>query len=129
MQPYPYGGGMQPQDQQDLKNMQELCKKHIMHLLQFETMDGHVFPGIVENVDDDGVDVLVPDGDNYDDNDYDYNYDNNYQHRQYWYGGGFGFYPYGFPPFWQGYPFRFRRFRRRRFPFRILRRIFFPYFY
>lgn len=37
MHQYPYGDGMQPYDQQ---NMQDLCKKHQLYLMQFETMDG-----------------------------------------------------------------------------------------
>lgn len=123
MHQYPYGDGMQPYDQQ---NMQDLCKKHQLYLMQFETMDGQVFPGIVDHVDDDGVDILVPDGDNFDDNDYDNNWDRQYSP---WFSGSYGFMPYGYSPYWHGYPRRFRRFRRRRFPFRVFRRIFFPFFY
>lgn len=131
MYPYPHGNAMPPYDQQ---NLIDLCKKYKMHLMLFETMDGQMFPGIVDNVDDDGVEILVPDGDNFNDYDDDNDYDNDYDYKNWdrqfapWY-GGYGFIPYGYPPFWYGYPRIFRRFRRRRYPFRVLRRIMFPFFY
>lgn len=37
--------------------------------MQFETDDGETVEGIIDNIDDDGVDVLVPEGDVDDDGD------------------------------------------------------------
>ena len=125
MQPIPYGGQM---PQYGTQNIHDLCRRYQLFLMQFETNDGQMFDGIIDNVDDDGVDVLVPVGDYNDDND-DYNNDNNWN-RQFFPGyGGYGFPPYGYSPYGFGYPRRFRRFRRRRYPFHVFRRIFFPFFF
>ena len=90
------------------------------HLVQMETTDGTILDGIIEDVDDEGVDLLEPAGDMDGDDNYD---------RQFGYGGYGGFGGYGFNPYIRFYPRRFRRFRRRRFPFPFIRRLFFPYFY
>ncbi|WP_175615242.1 hypothetical protein [Piscibacillus halophilus] len=100
------------------KSLFDTCHKHHLYLVQTETIDGQMFEGIIDEYDDDGVTLLVPYGD---------------QDRVDGYGPGPG-YGYGFgpgfgPQYGYGYPRRFRRFRRFRFPFFNLRRIFFPFFY
>lgn len=115
MYPYPQmpqeptGGGQQ--------SMEELCKRYLLHLVQMEGTDGNMYEGIIEDVDDEGIDMLIPDGEM--DRD-----DENGMYRQFYGTYGYGPFGYGF-----GYPRRFRRFRRRRFPIYFFRRLFFPYFY
>jgi len=70
----------------------------------------NIYEGIIEDVGEDSVDMLIPVGDVEDDPDYGM--------RQYFGQMGYG-----------GYPRRFRRFRRHRFPFFIFRRLLFPHFY
>ncbi|SDH68248.1 hypothetical protein SAMN05192534_10959 [Alteribacillus persepolensis] len=97
------------------RNMPELCRRYQYHLVQMEGTDGQIYDGIIEDVDNDNVYLLEPAGD---DNDMD---------RQPPYGFGFGYG--GYPPYGYGYPRRFRRFRRRRYPYFFFRRLFFPFFY
>ncbi|MFC0472554.1 hypothetical protein ACFFHM_19225 [Halalkalibacter kiskunsagensis] len=109
-------GAMDPAYQQ--QQMHDLCQQYYNHLMQFETTDGQVHDGIIDSVDQNGVNMLIPDGDTEQrNNDQRYGFDVGY--------GGYG----GYPPYGYGYPRRFRRFRRQRFPFYLLRSLFFPYFY
>ncbi|WP_208590116.1 hypothetical protein [Gracilibacillus suaedae] len=106
----PYGQMMEPQ-QMDYhhyqKQMYEMCKNYQLYFMQFQTTEGETFEGIIEELDDDGVIILIPVGDTERGDE---------AERQY----GFG---YGY------FPRRFRRFRRRRLPFFLLRSLFFPYYY
>ncbi|MFA1819548.1 hypothetical protein ACDX78_04965 [Virgibacillus oceani] len=95
--------------------MYDLCKRYKYHLIQCEGTDGQMYDGIIDSVSDDSVYLLVPAGDTERDNQDDMT-------RQFDYGYNYGYGGYG-------YPRRFRRFSRRRFPFFFLRRLFFPYFY
>jgi hypothetical protein len=115
----PYSQQHQGMSKQDLYQM---CEKYMNYYAQLEKEDGTVVEGIVDRVDKDHVDMLVPVGDQEWDEQYD---------RQYGYGGygGYGGYPYGYGGYGYGIPRRFRRFRRIRYPFFILRRLFFPYYY
>ncbi|OLS36995.1 hypothetical protein BTR22_09885 [Alkalihalophilus pseudofirmus] len=99
-------------DQPSPEEMYNFCTQFMQHLVQFGTNDGNVYDGIIEDVNQEGVTMLMPDGDN---DDYDNNMNNN--QRQY---------PYGY---YGRYPRRFRRFRRQFFPFFLLSSLFFPYFY
>ncbi len=100
------------------KQMYELCNKFHLYFVQIQAIDGQMYDGIIEDVDDDSVTLLMP----YGDMDREVGTE-----RQYGFGysgyGGYGGYG-GF-----GFPRRFRRFRRFRFPFFRLRRLFFPYYY
>ncbi|GAB2559015.1 hypothetical protein [Gracilibacillus alcaliphilus] len=91
------------------QQMHETCKNLYLHFVQFQTMEGQMLDGIIEDVDEDGVTMLIPDGDAE---------SAEGMERQFGYGYG-GFY----------YPWRFRRFRRFRFPFFGIRRLFFPFYY
>ncbi|WP_156288449.1 hypothetical protein [Oceanobacillus salinisoli] len=101
------------------REMHDFCMRHRDHYVMFETDDGQVYDGIVLNVEADNVVILMPVGDQREEE-----LDENEEAR-YGYGAGFGA-PYG------GYgrfPRRFRRFRRFPFPFFRIRRFFFPFFY
>lgn len=114
----PYGTPMhhEPMDQVSHKQqMQDFCKRYHHYFAQIETTDGNIYDGIIDGSDDESVYLLVPSGDSERDD------ENN---RQYPFGGPP--FDYGFPP---RFPRRFRRFRRQRFPFFFLRRLFFPYFF
>jgi hypothetical protein len=102
-------GMMDPSMQQ---HMYELCQQYHHHMMQFQTADGQTIEGIIDGVDREGVNLLVPVGDTDDDQG---------THTDFRYGYG------GFPGY--GFPRRFRRFRRQHFPFFFLRRLFFPFFY
>ncbi|MBP2257415.1 hypothetical protein [Virgibacillus alimentarius] len=95
--------------------MYDLCKRYKYHFIQCEGMDGQMYDGIIDGVSDEDVYLLMPVGDMDRENQGD-------RPRQFDYGYNYGYGGYG-------YPRRFRRFRRRRFPFFSLRRLFFPYFY
>lgn len=99
-------GSMDPTRHQ--QSMHDFCKRYHHHLVQFETTDGHMYEGIIDNVDHNGVDMLIPVGEME-------RGDQVEDERQF----GFG----------SGIPRRFRRFRRHRFPFFILRRLFFPFIF
>lgn len=100
---------------QHVKQIHDLCHKHQLELMQLQTSDGQIYDGIIERVDQEGVTVLMPCGDEQQDE----------WNRQFgWYGGFGPGYGYGF-----GYPRRFRRFRRRRFPFFTLSGLWMPFFY
>lgn len=101
--------------------MKEFCKQYHHHYIMMEADDGQIYEGIIDGMDDDNVDMLVPIGDM-----------DREDMRQYPY-GGYPYSPYGYPygyynPYVYGYPRRFRRFARRRFPFSGLRAFFFPIF-
>jgi hypothetical protein len=102
-------GQMEQPTQEDMYNF---CSQFMQHLVQFGTTDGNMHDGIIENVNQEGVMMLMPDGD-------DDTRDSSMTHDQRQYGYGYGY----------GYPRRFRRFRRQFFPFFLLSSLFFPYFY
>ncbi|MDQ0158226.1 hypothetical protein [Alkalibacillus salilacus] len=117
---------MNPYKKPKEEDFHHLCRQHQMHFVHLETQDGQMFDGIIDDVDDQSVTLIMPWGDMEQDR-----FDDGY-------GGGYGqgYGPgYGGPGYGQGYggpgryPRRFRRFRRHRFPFRFLNRIFFPFFY
>jgi hypothetical protein len=101
---------MHPQQwQNDFRNVQNTCQKYMNYHVIGQMADGSQVEGIIEDVDDDGVTMLVPEvveEDTADDRIY----------------GGYG-----------GYGRRrFRRFRRRRFPFFVFVSPFiypYPYYY
>ncbi|MCL7746104.1 hypothetical protein [Halalkalibacter alkaliphilus] len=103
-----------------LQQLHDLCQRYHHHLMQFETQDGQVHDGIIDGIDRNGVNMLMPAGDTDRDDETDLRYGG---YGGYFPGGGYG-HGYGY-----GFPRRFRRFRRRHFPFHFLRRFFFPYFY
>jgi hypothetical protein len=111
-----FDGQMHPGvvDSDTRKNqMVDMCKQYHHHFIQLEGTDGNLYDGILDGTDKNNVYMLVPDGDMDDDDQ---------MNRQ--------FYPYGgYPHYGYGYPRRFRRFRRHRFPFFFIRNLFFPYFY
>ncbi|WP_234978361.1 hypothetical protein [Bacillus tuaregi] len=89
---YPSGQMPNMQNNQDMK---DLCMKYMNYHVITQMSDGTQMEGILENVDDDGVTMLVPEDVEAEDDRF--------------YGGYGGFGGYGRR--------RFRRFRRRRFPF------------
>lgn len=91
------------------RNILDQCQRYLNYHVTAQMSDGSHFDGVIDDYDDEGVTMLVPEWveDDVDDD----------VTRQYNYG-------YGRPRR------RFRRFRRRRFPFRFFRRIFpIPYYY
>ncbi|GGC88492.1 hypothetical protein GCM10007216_19040 [Thalassobacillus devorans] len=97
--------------------VKDLCQTHNYYFVQVQMSDGSLAEGIIDGTDEDNVYMLVPAGDDMD------------EQRQFGYsgfGGGYGGYPFGGG---YGYPRRFRRFRRFRYPFFSIRRLFFPFFY
>lgn len=118
----PYGSHMQHEgmDQDSRKNqMKDFCKRYHHHYIQIEGTDGNVYDGIIDGSDKDNMYVLVPSGEMDDD-------DN--MNRQFYPYGGYGGYDYDYD-YHRRFPRRFRRFRRHRFPFFFIRRLFFPFFY
>ncbi|MCP3738300.1 hypothetical protein [Rossellomorea sp. BNER] len=89
------------QEGNDFRNVKHVCKKYMNFYVIAQMNDGNQIEGILEDMDDEGVTMLVPETvDEIDDD------------RQ----------QYG------GYRRRYRRYRRRRFPFSIfLFPFFFPY--
>lgn len=128
-----YGNPMPHQgdtDRQNPSQVKEMCQTNHYYFVQIQLSDGSLVDGIIDGTDEDHVYMLVPVGDEMEETD----------QRQFGYSGygGFGGYGgydgyggYGGYPFGggYGYPRRFRRFRRRRFPFFHVRRLFFPFFY
>lgn len=104
-------------------HMHDFCKKYKHYYVMMEMDDGKMYDGIIEKADNDHAYVLMPIGDQRE--------ENIEEDRQYGY-GGYG-YPYGGygPGYGYGHhiPFRFRRFRRFRFPFFRIRRFSFPFPY
>ncbi|MDX8045909.1 hypothetical protein SH601_07875 [Gracilibacillus sp. S3-1-1] len=90
-----------------IKNM---CKEYQLYFMEIQTMDGATLEGIITDIEENAVILLIPVGEmeRFDQED-----------RQYGYGYGYGY----------GYPRRFRRFRRYRLPFSFIRSLFFPYYY
>lgn len=100
----------------------DFCKKHKHYMVNLETVDGHRVDGIIDDIENDHVVMLVPIGD------MERNEENELgDERQFGIFGGFG-YPYGGWGYGY-YPRRFRRFRRYRYPFYGLRSLFFPFFF
>jgi hypothetical protein len=97
----------------DERNMQDQCKKHIGSHMLLETTDGQTIDGIIESTDDQGVTMMVAE-------------EMNAQEREFISPGGFD----GDDDYDDRRRPRFRRFRRRRFPFPFIRRLFYyPYYY
>ncbi|WP_051314764.1 hypothetical protein [Alteribacter aurantiacus] len=98
-------------DQAHMQEVQTICEQYMNYLMQMQMQDGSMVEGIINGMDDEGVHMLVPDGENGDD-------------QMRFYGGGFGGgYGGGY-----GYPRRFRRFRPFYFPYWGIRGFFFPFF-
>ncbi|MCQ6275715.1 hypothetical protein JMM81_12175 [Bacillus sp. V3B] len=90
------------QENQDFRNVKSICMQYMNFHIIAQMNDGSQMEGIIDDVDDEGVTMLVPE-------------DIEEDTRQFGYGG------YG------GYGRRrFRRYRRRRFPFFLFG---FPFFY
>lgn len=109
----PYSTQMQEEDMDSdsrINQMYDMCKKYHHHFVQIEGTDGNVYDGIIDGLDKNHVYLLVPSGET------EAQEDMNRQFNPYF---GYGY----------GYPRRFRRFRRHRFPFFFIRRLFFPFFY
>lgn len=106
----PNNNGMYwPQEPQDSRDVKHTCIKLMNFYVIGQLSDGSQVEGIIEDVDDDEVTMLVPE--EVDESAVESN-------RQFGYYGGFGGY---------GYPRRrFRRFRRRRFP---ISAFLFPFFF
>lgn len=97
----------------DERNMQDEIKKQIGSHMLLETTDGQTVDGIIESTDDQGVTMMVAEEMTREERQYfgDFNGDDDFDDDD------------------RRRP-RFRRFRRRRFPFPFIRRIFFyPYYY
>jgi hypothetical protein len=87
--------GSQPQlNYHDERNIKTLCQRYRNYHVIGQMQDGSQIEGIIEDMDNDGVTMLVPEMVEEDD----------FENRQYY--GGYG-----------GYRRRYRRYRRRRFPF------------
>jgi hypothetical protein len=87
--------GSQPQlNYHDERNIKTLCQRYRNYHVIGQMQDGTQVEGIIEDMDNDGVTMLVPEMVEEDD----------FENRQYY--GGYG-----------GYRRRYRRYRRRRFPF------------
>lgn len=84
----------------DLRNMKDECKKHLYYHITLTMTDGNTFDGIIENVDEDMITMLVGEDVMEEESENPYN-----EQRQYGYGRPRR---------------RFRRFRRRKFPFGTL---------
>ncbi|WP_161524656.1 hypothetical protein [Alteribacter lacisalsi] len=93
----------------DQQQMMQFCQQYMHHMMQLQTQDGQMVEGIINGVDENGVHMLVPDGDMDD--------------QMRFYGGGFGG---GYGGY--GYPRRFRRWRPFFFPYYGLGGFFFPFF-
>ncbi|NRT87477.1 hypothetical protein [Clostridium beijerinckii] len=88
----------------NMRDLQSKCKKYLYCNVSLIMSDGSIFDGIIEDADQDRIAMLVgEDAMDLDDNDDKYNYD---EKRQYGHGG-----------FHRRPRRRFRRFRRRFFPF------------
>ncbi|MDT8861069.1 hypothetical protein N0O92_12570 [Alkalihalobacillus sp. MEB130] len=116
MDPSAHQGTHAQMDPAYQQQIHDLCQRYHHHLMQFETTDGQMHDGIIDGIDRNGVNMLVPVGDT-EGQDMDQRYFGGSPYGGY---GGYGGY---------GFPRRFRRFRRRHFPFFTLRHFFFPYFY
>ncbi|KGX88186.1 hypothetical protein [Pontibacillus litoralis] len=104
--------------QDNKQQWKDYCHQHMYYMVIIEMNDGKQYEGIIEDMDDNHVYMLMPAGDEEEEME-------GSQNRQFGYGYGYG-------PGWgygYGYPRRFRRFRRYRFPFFGIRSFFFPYFY
>ncbi|MFB9973816.1 hypothetical protein FPQ10_04990 [Allobacillus sp. SKP2-8] len=134
MMPAHYGNMPQQMDEnQHKKNMYDHCNKHKLHLMHAQLMDGSMVEGILDEYDEDGVTLIMPCGDEMRESS-DERIDGfgsgyaGYGHGGYGgYGTGYGYGGYGGS--YGHYPGRFRRFRRRRYPFTNIFRLFTPFFF
>lgn len=123
------------QNEQHVKDMHNMCSQYHLYFIQIQMMDGSMHEGIIEEFDQEGVNLLMPEDD---DGQIPYEGQQAPQgHFGYGYGGSYGGYPgygggygggYGYGPGY-GVPRRFRRFRRRRFPFFGIRSLLLPFFF
>ncbi|WP_174731414.1 hypothetical protein [Mesobacillus harenae] len=95
------------QEGENLRNVQSVCNKYMNYHVLAQMRDGSQMEGIIQNADEDGVIMLVPEVVEEDES------------RQY---GGYGGYGvpgggYGVPGGYGGGRRRYRRYRRRRFPY------------
>ena len=102
----------------------DFCKRHKHYYVLLEMDNGKMYDGIIDKADNDHAYLLVPIGDQRE--------EDNEEERQFGFGGfgspfgGFGG-PFGGFGGFGHFPFRFRRFRRFRFPFSRIRRFSFPF--
>lgn len=128
----PYGMQMSPQSQpyfgpqtggltqeMPIHDMHDFCRKHHMHYVHIHTKKGELLDGIIDEIDNDGVTLIIPIGD--------MDREDDEERQAPWFYGGYGFYGPRFP--YGHFPRRFRRFRRVRYPFFDISRFFFPFFY
>ncbi|WP_339210329.1 hypothetical protein NSQ41_16010 [Aeribacillus sp. FSL K6-8210] len=121
----PYEENMHDRDHYDHHvSKHDFCKRHKHYYVLLEMDDGKMYDGIIDKADNDHAYLLVPIGDQRE--------EDNEEERQFGFGGfggpfgGFGGPFGGFGGFGHS-PFRFRRFRRFRFPFSRIRRFSFPF--
>lgn len=114
----PYEENMHYRDHYDHHvSKHDFCKRHKHYYVLLEMDDGKMYDGIIDKADNDHAYLLVPIGDQRE--------EDNEEERQFGF-GGFGS-PFGGFGGFGHFPFRFRRFRRFRFPFSRIRRFSFPF--
>ncbi|WP_339193299.1 hypothetical protein NSU02_16295 [Aeribacillus sp. FSL W8-0870] len=114
----PYEENMHDRDHYDHHvSKHDFCKRHKHYYVLLEMDDGKMYDGIIDKADNDHAYLLVPIGDQRE--------EDNEEERQFGF-GGFGS-PFGGFGGFGHFPFRFRRFRRFRFPFSRIRRFSFPF--
>ncbi|WP_280769192.1 hypothetical protein [Salipaludibacillus daqingensis] len=135
------------QNEQHAKDMHNMCTQYHLHFIQIQLMDGSSHDGIIEEVDNEGVTLLMPEAEEGAQQPYYGQHGHESHHELHAQQGtqmqdspqhfGYGYPGYGYPGFGPGpgygygygIPRRFRRFRRRRYPFFGIRRLFFPFFF
>ncbi|MEK4383523.1 hypothetical protein NSS70_17060 [Aeribacillus sp. FSL K6-2848] len=114
----PYEENMHDRDHYDHHvSKHDFRKRHKHYYVLLEMDDGKMYDGIIDKADNDHAYLLVPIGDQRE--------EDNEEERQFGF-GGFGS-PFGGFGGFGHFPFRFRRFRRFRFPFSRIRRFSFPF--
>lgn len=114
----PYEENMHYRDHYDHHvSKHDFCKRHKHYYVLLEMDDGKMYDGIIDKADNDHAYLLVPIGDQRE--------EDNEEERQFGFGGFGG--PFGGFGGFGHFPFRFRRFRRFRFPFSRIRRFSFPF--
>ncbi|MGM8216687.1 hypothetical protein ACLIA0_14205 [Bacillaceae bacterium W0354] len=133
-----YGNMDSVKPQLSKKDMYDMCHKHHLHFVHMHTNDGKLIEGIIDEVDEEGVTLLTPCGDmaRGEDDREERPFGAGYEYGAFGpgYGGfgpgyGYGGYGPGYGYGYGGYPRRFRRFRRNRFPFSVLSGLMFPFFF
>ncbi|UOQ92875.1 hypothetical protein MUO14_21110 [Halobacillus shinanisalinarum] len=100
-------------------DIKEKCKKYMQYHVMGQMTDGSHVEGIITNMDENNVEMLVPE-----------EVDGSKVNRQFGYWNDYNDYDdYDYDDGYNGYR-RYRRYRRRRFPYRFFRRLFrYPYYY